>query len=45
MLKIPEAVFWSQDLRFLDRVAANKAAYDGWLRYAIRKEEMRRHGK
>ena len=45
MLKIPDHLFWVQDMRFLDRVAQDKAAYDAWLRYAIKKEGERRHGK
>jgi hypothetical protein len=45
ILKIPDSVFWDNDLRFLDRVAEDKVAYDTWLRYAIRKEGERRRGK
>ena len=45
MLKIPDHLFWVQDMRFLDRVAQDKAAYDAWLRYAIKKAGERRHGK
>lgn len=44
-MKIPEQVFWEQDIRFLDRVVEDKAAYDGWLRYTMKKESERRHGK
>jgi hypothetical protein len=45
ILNIPDHVFWERDLRFLDRIAEDKVAYDSWLRYAIRKEEERRRGK
>jgi len=42
ILGIPEACFWDEDLRFLDRVATDKAAYDGWYAYAMREEAKRR---
>lgn len=45
ILKIPDHVFWERDLRFLDRIAEDKVAYDAWLRYAVKKEGERRHGK
>jgi len=38
IIGIPESTFWESDERFLDAVAADKAAYDGWLGYAQRKE-------
>nr|DAZ26439.1 MAG TPA: hypothetical protein [Caudoviricetes sp.] len=41
-MEIPENTFWENDLRFLDAVLRNKAAYDRWLRYAIEKEGERR---
>lgn len=45
IMDIPEETFWKADLSFLDRVAENKTAYDGWINYALRKERERRHGK
>ena len=42
IMEIPENTFWENDLRFLDAVLRNKAAYDRWLRYAIEKEGERR---
>ncbi len=44
IMEIPEETFWKTDLPFLDRVAENKTAYDGWLGYAIGKEREK-HGK
>ena len=44
ILRIPETCFWSSDLLFLDRVARNKTAFDGWQSYALR-EEAKRSGK
>lgn len=44
ILKIPEQTFWDSDIQFLNRIAKNKAAYDGWLSYAIKKEGERKHG-
>lgn len=44
-MEIPESTFWENDLRFLDAVLRNKAAYDRWLRYAIEKEGERRRGR
>ena len=44
ILGIPEETFWSHDLRFISRVAADKSAYDAWLNYAQRKE-VERNGR
>lgn len=43
-----EDLFWGADTRFLEAVAANKAAYDSWLEAArgtMRREAEKRHGK
>ena len=43
-----EDLFWGADTRFLEAVAANKAAYDTWLEAArgtMWKEAEKRHGK
>lgn len=45
ILKIPDHVFWHADIPFLVRVADNKAAYDGWFAYAMKKEGERKHGR
>lgn len=42
ILGIPENTFWSNNLNFLSAVAADKAAYDGWMNYAIKKAGERR---
>lgn len=42
LLGIPESTFYNNDLNFLSDVAANKAAYDGWMNYAVRKAGERR---
>ena len=41
-MKIPVETFWNSELRFLDRLVDNKAAYDGFISYAIQKEGERR---
>ena len=38
ILKIPEDIFWYADISFLLGVVENKAAYDGWLDYMIKRE-------
>ena len=38
ILEIPENIFWYADYSFVVSVAANKAAYDGWLNYVIERE-------
>ena len=43
ILKIPEEIFWYSDVAFVEKVAKNKEAYDGWLNYAIERE--RNNGK
>ena len=48
ILGMSEDLFWGADTRFLEAVAANKAAYDTWLEAArgtMRKEAEKRHGK
>lgn len=42
ILGIPEKTFYDSDLNFLSAVAANKAAYDGWMNYAVKKAGERR---
>lgn len=39
ILKIPEDIFWYADISFLLGVVENKTAYDGWLDYAIKREQ------
>jgi hypothetical protein len=39
ILKIPEDIFWYADISFLLGVVENKAAYDGWLDYALKREQ------
>lgn len=43
-MKLPDELFWKSEIRFLDRIVENKAAYEGWLAYATRKESER-YGK
>lgn len=42
---IPDETFWNSDEAFLESVASNKNAYDGWLSYAQRKEVESSRGK
>ena len=44
IMKLPDELFWKSEIRFLDRIVENKAAYEGWLAYATRKESER-YGK
>lgn len=41
ILKIPEDIFWYADISFLLGVVENKAAYDGWLDYMIKRERKK----
>jgi hypothetical protein len=38
ILKIPEDIFWYADISFLIDVVEDKAAYDGWLDYQLKRE-------
>lgn len=44
ILGIPENTFYNNDLNFLSAVAGNKAAYDGWMNYEMKKAGERMHG-
>ena len=41
ILEIPEDIFWFADYSFLRGIVENKAAYDGWLNFAIERERER----
>lgn len=44
ILKIPESLFWYADVSFIERVVANKAAYDGWVRSVMEAERKKSRG-
>ena len=41
IMEIPEDVFWNAEIPFLDRIVANKAAYDEWLSSVMEKERKK----
>ncbi len=45
IMEIPEDIFWNAEIPFLDRIVANKTAYDEWLSDAMDKERKRRGKK
>lgn len=38
ILGISEDVFWYADVSFVESIALNKSAYDGWLGYVRERE-------
>jgi hypothetical protein len=40
-MNIPDEMFWNADIKFLDKVVNQKAAYDKWLSKAMQKESER----
>lgn len=41
IMEIPEDVFWNAEIPFLDRIVANKTAYDEWLSSVMEKERKK----
>lgn len=41
IMEIPEEVFWNAEIPFLDRIVANKTAYDEWLSSVMEKERKK----
>lgn len=41
IMEIPEDVFWNAEIPFLDRIVANKTAYDEWLTSVMEKERKK----
>lgn len=41
IMEIPEDVFWNAEIPFLDRIVANKTAYDEWLSGVMEKERKK----
>lgn len=41
IMEIPIDVFWNAEIPFLDRIVANKTAYDEWLSSVMEKERKK----
>ena len=41
IMEFPEDVFWNAEIPFLDRIVANKTAYDEWLSSVMEKERKK----
>lgn len=42
---VPEDVFWNAEIPFLDKIIANKTAYDGWVSSVMEKEREKIRGR